>query len=90
MSEIVEKYSWYVCLHSPYCSLALATFDYHVFGTLRKFTCCMMTWQSRQPCIHCSGMLKLMSVSLLAEIQEIIMGFLWKSKSTSPVVEDDI
>jgi len=35
-------------------------------------------------------MLKLMSVSLLAEIQEIIMGFLWKSKSTSPVVEDDI
>jgi hypothetical protein len=35
-------------------------------------------------------MLKLTSVFLLAEIHEIIMGFLWKSKSTSPVTEDDI
>jgi hypothetical protein len=34
-------------------------------------------------------MLKLTSVFLLAEIYEIV-GFLWKSKSTSPVTEDDI
>ena len=41
----------------------------------------MMTWQSRQSCIHCSGMLKLMSVSLLAEICEIIQGFCGKVKA---------
>jgi len=50
----------------------------------------MMTWHSRQLYIHCSGMLKLTSLSLLTEIHEIIMGFLWKSKSTSPITEADI